>query len=161
MLPAPALLLLCLRVPQGLQLCSFEDYCPDGPGTQPRGGLKAGNQWAPFLGAPPTAAPESAQPNSWVQVGTGPPAACSEYQPPPPPPPPPCTDTCESTPGWTVDANPVTTCDWVAHICDPMRRGECVEHGGETDCHWQYVQGGFNTPALNCCQCQGFQVRIA
>eukprot|EP01046_Picozoa_sp_COSAG06_P007324 COSAG06_NODE_357_length_16856_cov_7.212687_2_plen_428_part_00 len=77
------------------------------------------------------------------------------------PPTPPCTNTCESTPGWTVDANPVTTCDWVAHICDPMRRGECVEHGGETDCQWQYVQGGFNTPSLNCCQCQGFQVRIA
>jgi hypothetical protein len=71
-----------------------------------------------------------------------------------------CTNTCVSTPGWTVDSNPVTTCGWMDHICRHMRNGDCTGQGGQTTCQWQYVQGGFNTPAANCCQCQGFQVRL-
>jgi len=70
----------------------------------------------------------------------------------------PCTDTCVDTPGWTVDGNPVTTCDWIAHVCNPMRRGECFEQGGDTACQWAYVQSGHGIPAANCCACQGFQI---
>jgi len=70
----------------------------------------------------------------------------------------PCTDDCVSTPGWTVDGNPVTTCQWMEGICGPMRRGECVEHGGDATCQWIYVATGHGTPAANCCNCKGFQI---
>merc|ERR1712198_543041 len=55
--------------------------------------------------------------------------------------PPDCTNNCVSTPGWTIDSNPVTTCGWMEHICGPMRRGECLEHGGNVKCQWGYVTG--------------------
>ena len=79
-----------------------------------------------------------------------------------------CTDSCVSTPGWYIHPNPVTTCEWMDHICAPMRRGECQEQGGETECQWWYLQGQehqhqyavHGQPAANCCQCQGFQVRM-
>merc|ERR1719336_470769 len=76
-----------------------------------------------------------------------------------------CTDSCVSTPGWTIDSNPVTTCGWMEHICGPMRRGECLEHGGDVKCQWGYVTanswanyGPFGSPVSHCCNCQGFQM---
>ena len=43
-------------------LCPLSTYCPDGPGAQPFGGRRTGNQWAPYMAAGKT--------NKWVQVGT-------------------------------------------------------------------------------------------
>jgi len=70
----------------------------------------------------------------------------------------PCTDDCVSTAGWTVDGNPVTTCQWMEHVCGAMRQGECVEHGGDVTCQWIYLTTGHGTPAANCCNCKGFQI---
>jgi len=76
-----------------------------------------------------------------------------------------CTDSCISTPGWTIDSNPVTTCGWMEHICGPMRRRECLEHGGDVKCQWGYLTsnywanyGPFGSPVSHCCNCQGFQM---
>ena len=76
-----------------------------------------------------------------------------------------CTDSCVSTPGWTIDSNPVTTCGWMEHICGPMRRGECLEHGGDVKCQWGYVTGNhwanygpYGSPVSHCCNCKGFQM---
>eukprot|EP00493_Phyllostaurus_siculus_P003075 UN03089 len=76
-----------------------------------------------------------------------------------------CTDNCVSTPGWTIDSNPVTTCGWMEHICGPMRRGECLEHGGNVKCQWGYVTGNhwanygpYGSPVSHCCNCKGFQM---
>merc|ERR1719216_164574 len=76
-----------------------------------------------------------------------------------------CTDNCVSTPGWTIDSNPVTTCGWMEHICGPMRRGECLEHGGNVKCQWGYVTsnhwanyGPYGSPVSHCCNCKGFQM---
>merc|ERR1712198_13641 len=79
--------------------------------------------------------------------------------------PPGCTNNCVSTPGWTIDSNPVTTCGWMEHICGPMRRGECLEHGGNVKCQWGYVTGNhwanygrYGSPVSHCCNCKGFQM---
>eukprot|EP00493_Phyllostaurus_siculus_P020685 UN21010 len=76
-----------------------------------------------------------------------------------------CTNNCVSTPGWTIDSNPVTTCGWMEHICGPMRRGECLEHGGNVKCQWGYVTGNhwanygpYGSPVSHCCNCKGFQM---
>merc|ERR1719204_803984 len=76
-----------------------------------------------------------------------------------------CTNNCVSTPGWTIDSNPVTTCGWMEHICGPMRRGECLEHGGNVKCQWGYVTsnhwanyGPYGSPVSHCCNCKGFQM---
>merc|ERR1719189_2307964 len=76
-----------------------------------------------------------------------------------------CTDNCVSTAGWTIDSNPVTTCGWMEHICGPMRRGECLEHGGNVKCQWGYVTsnhwanyGPYGSPVSHCCNCKGFQM---
>eukprot|EP00493_Phyllostaurus_siculus_P022698 UN23032 len=73
-----------------------------------------------------------------------------------------CTNNCVSTPGWTIDSNPVTTCGWMEHICGPMRRGECLEHGGNVKCQWGYVTGNhwanygpYGSPVSHCCNCKG------
>lgn len=50
--------LLC-RDEQGMELCSYADYCPDGGGMPPLGGMKRGDEWAPMAD----------EPNRWVQVG--------------------------------------------------------------------------------------------
>ncbi len=47
------------RDDQGMELCSYADYCPDGGGMPPRGGVKRGDEWAPMAD----------EPNRWVQVG--------------------------------------------------------------------------------------------
>merc|ERR1712004_55471 len=76
-----------------------------------------------------------------------------------------CTNNCVSTPGWTIDSNPVTTCGWMEHICGPMRRGECLEHGGNVKCQWGYVTGNhwanygpYGSLVSHCCNCKGFQM---
>jgi hypothetical protein len=45
---------------QGMELCRYGSYCPDGGGNPPVGGTKEGDEWAPM----------SDQPNRWVQVGS-------------------------------------------------------------------------------------------
>eukprot|EP01043_Picozoa_sp_COSAG02_P057026 COSAG02_NODE_6857_length_3324_cov_17.657674_2_plen_808_part_01 len=45
---------------QGMELCRYASYCPDGSGQPPVGGTKIGDEWAPV----------SDQPNRWVQVGS-------------------------------------------------------------------------------------------
>lgn len=45
---------------QGLELCKYDSYCPNGDGAPPTDGTKAGDEWAPIAD----------QPNRWVQVGT-------------------------------------------------------------------------------------------
>jgi len=80
----------------------------------------------------------------------------------------PCTDDCVSTPGWVVARNPICTCQWMESTCGPMRRGECLEHGGDVTCQWIYLataresphwpQMYDGTPAANCCNCKGFKI---
>ena len=43
-----------------MELCPYEIYCPDGGGSPPLGGTKAGDKWSPM----------SDGTNRWVQVGT-------------------------------------------------------------------------------------------
>ena len=43
-------------------VCPLATYCPNGPGGEPAGGRRRGDQWAPYL-AP-------GRVNKWVQVGT-------------------------------------------------------------------------------------------
>jgi len=76
-----------------------------------------------------------------------------------------CTDSCVSTPNWTIDTSPAGTCEWMEHICGPMRRGECLEHGGSTKCQWSYVNGHYyatygpyGSPTQHCCNCKGFKM---
>merc|ERR1719436_541941 len=52
-----------------------------------------------------------------------------------------------------------------SHICGPMRRGECLEHGGNVKCQWGYVTsnhwanyGPYGSPVSHCCNCKGFQM---
>merc|ERR1712209_228779 len=47
----------------------------------------------------------------------------------------------------------------------PMRRGECLEHGGNVKCQWGYVTGNhwanygpYGSPVSHCCNCKGFQM---
>ena len=44
----------------GGELCTYATYCPQGGGNPPIGGVKRGDEWAPFAD----------EPNRWVQVGT-------------------------------------------------------------------------------------------
>ena len=43
----------------GGELCTYATYCPQGGGNPPIGGVKRGDEWAPFAD----------EPNRWVQVG--------------------------------------------------------------------------------------------
>ena len=45
---------------QAMELCPYQIYCPDGGGSPPLGGTKAGDKWSPMSDAT----------NRWVQVGT-------------------------------------------------------------------------------------------
>ena len=47
----------------GGELCTYATYCPQGGGNPPIGGVKRGDEWAPFAD----------EPNRWVQVGAPPP----------------------------------------------------------------------------------------
>ena len=44
---------------QGMELCPYEIYCPDGGASPPIGGTKNGDKWSPMSDAE----------NKWVQVG--------------------------------------------------------------------------------------------
>ena len=44
---------------QGMELCPYAIYCPDGGASSPIGGTKGGDMWAPV----------SDRANQWVQVG--------------------------------------------------------------------------------------------
>jgi len=43
-------------------VCPLATYCPNGPGGEPAGGRRSGDQWSPYI-AP-------GRVNRWVQVGT-------------------------------------------------------------------------------------------
>ena len=46
-------------IDQGMELCPYEIYCPDGGASPPLGGTKPGDKWSPT----------SDRSNMWVQVG--------------------------------------------------------------------------------------------
>ena len=94
---------------QGMELCSYADYCPDGGGMPPRGGMKRGDEWAPMAD----------EPNRWVQVGlwggSGSNTCLGHDE---------VASGAHGDPGWGVDPSSHGFMGWV--LCCPVRTRVCI-----------------------------------